>query len=122
MGWRSRQGPIDSDTTWRKHLCATGVPLPTCVARYDAKRKAIALALENHGAAPLDLVIGKDPYGVNPARNLSLVPGARTNARWSTAQSHGWYDFTMENDAVTVRFAGRLENGKPGLSDPLMFV
>ena len=37
-------------------------------------------------------------------------------------QSHGWYDFTVKTTGsnAEVRFAGRVETGRPGFSDPLM--
>jgi phospholipase C len=105
-----------------RSFTAAGGPLSALVARYDTKRKAIDLALENDDTVPLSLMIGKDVYGVNQARNISLSPGDRINARWLTAQSHGWYDFIVETKSMAIRLAGRLENGEPSFSDPLMYV
>ncbi|MDE8654481.1 phosphocholine-specific phospholipase C [Novosphingobium album (ex Liu et al. 2023)] len=97
-----------------------GVPLPTLIARYDAPRKVIELALENHTDAPVHLALGKDAYGLNATRRVPVIPGGSAKARWLTAKSHGWYDFTVETDGLAMGFAGRLEDGKPTLSDPLM--
>jgi phospholipase C len=36
--------------------------------------------------------------------------------------SHGWYDFTVKIDesGAEARFAGRVETGRPSISDPVM--
>ena len=45
--------------------------------------------------------------------------------RWDVGGEGGWYDLTVTVDeapAFRRRFAGRLENGEPGTSDPAMGV
>ncbi|HEX6430246.1 MAG TPA: phospholipase domain-containing protein [Niastella sp.] len=41
----------------------------------------------------------------------------------NTAKSFGWYDFTVKikgNSVFERRYAGRVENGEPGKTDPFM--
>ncbi|RZL89201.1 MAG: DUF756 domain-containing protein, partial [Variovorax sp.] len=35
-------------------------------------------------------------------------------------KSGDWYDFTVTSENFERRFAGRVETGKPGVSDPAM--
>jgi hypothetical protein len=37
-------------------------------------------------------------------------------------RSHGWYDFSVKADgsSAEARYAGQVETGTPGFSDPLM--
>ncbi|HEY4275156.1 MAG TPA: phospholipase C, phosphocholine-specific [Rhizomicrobium sp.] len=104
----------------RSFVAAPGVSLPALVARYDAKQKMLDLVLENAGALPISLTVGKDPYGENQTHNLSAHPGGRGAARWAAAQNHGWYDFVVEAEGLVLGFAGRLEDGEHSYSDPLL--
>jgi phospholipase C len=38
----------------------------------------------------------------------------------SLAASQGWYDFTERGESFEWRFAGRMETGRPGISDPAL--
>lgn len=44
---------------------------------------------------------------------------------WPLSRKHRWYDFTVTVDdargrELSQRYAGRAENGKPGVTDPAM--
>jgi phospholipase C len=106
----------------RSFTGTAGAALPGLQARYDAKADALNLAVVNTGAAPVDLAIGEDLYGVNQPRTLAVAAGGTARARMSVAKSQGWYDFTIRAPGVVLRLAGRLENGKHRISDPLMHV
>lgn len=96
--------------------------MPKLVARYDRKGGALTLAIDNPDTGAVDLTIGGDEYGTNQSKSIRVAAGGSARARWSVAESQNWYDFTVTSDGVSVRLAGRLEDGKPGVSDPLMFV
>jgi phospholipase C len=51
-----------------------------------------------------------------------IKPGQETSVTLQLKRSHGWYDFTVkaEGSDAEFRYAGRVETGKPGFSDPLM--
>ncbi|MDR6292391.1 MULTISPECIES: phospholipase domain-containing protein [Inquilinus] len=60
------------------------------------------------------------PMPAGDQGTLTVAPGATASRRWSRADSAGWYDFTIAADGFERRFAGRLETGRPGVSDPAM--
>jgi phospholipase C len=67
------------------------------------------------------LTLTANAYSRSPARHFHLAPGQVVEERWSIADSHGWYDLSVTCDASTAflrRLAGRVENGRPRLSDP----
>ena len=56
-------------------------------------------------------------------RTKILAAGVEATDRWDVGDEGGWYDLTVTVDeapAFRRRFAGRLENGEPGTSDPAM--
>ena len=57
-------------------------------------------------------------------RKINIPPGnASTRIEVNLSKSHGWYDFSLRVNGVSgfeKRFAGRVETGLPGKTDPLM--
>jgi len=51
---------------------------------------------------------------------LSVPAGAVGMLQWNLSQSGQWYDFTVQSDGFERGFAGRLETGQDGISDPAM--
>lgn len=54
-------------------------------------------------------------------RRLVVRAGRRESYRPDVARSGRWYDLTVLSDhdaAFERRFAGHVENGRPGVSDP----
>lgn len=49
---------------------------------------------------------------------LRFVDGSSSMHEWSVLTSHHWYDFSVSDEHFERRFAGRMENGRPGFSDP----
>ena len=51
-----------------------------------------------------------------------IEPRQEISAVLDLSQSHGWYDFTVKaiGSNAEARFAGRVETGRPGFTDPLM--
>ncbi|MFT7359390.1 MAG: phospholipase C [Parasphingorhabdus sp.] len=94
--------------------------LPTLVARYESKGKYVTLSVGHSGAETIDLTAGQDRYGVNRSQTFRLGSGKPARIRWSVEASHGWYDFALVAKDCVVRLAGRVENGKHGVSDPLL--
>jgi phospholipase C len=94
--------------------------LPLLAARYENEGKALALSIEHSGTQAIDLTAGEDRYGVNRSQTLRLRSGKPAKLRWSVEESHGWYDFALVGKDCAMRLAGRVENGKHGLSDPLL--
>jgi len=71
----------------------------------------------------LSLVVRDCSYG-NAPQQLRLTPGATLVARVPVKASHGWYDFSVAaaSGVYQRRFAGRVETGVEGFSDPLLSV
>ena len=56
-------------------------------------------------------------------QSTTVNPGKTRTIRLDLKRSFSWYDFTVKvagSDAFGRRFAGRVETGKPGFSDPVI--
>ncbi|PMY01498.1 phospholipase domain-containing protein, partial [Pseudomonas sp. GW460-13] len=54
-------------------------------------------------------------------RDLTVPAGATLRDRWDLAASDRWYDLTIrspDDPTFLRRFAGKVENGRPGRTDP----
>ncbi len=83
--------------------------------------EAVRLRLSNEGTTPVRLTLAANAYSHAPARHVHLAAGESVEERWSVADSVGWYDLSVTCDASPAflrRLAGRVENGKPRVSDP----
>ena len=82
----------------------------------------LLLRIANLGAVPLELEITDHGYGAGILRR-TFAPGADETLSFDLAATHHWHDL-----GVTVagsprffrRFAGRVETGEHGMSDPLI--
>ncbi|TXS54524.1 phospholipase C, phosphocholine-specific [Streptomyces sp. uw30] len=90
---------------------------PEVTARH--KGDDIELTFTNKGTASARLKIANG-YGGRPA-TVTVRPGATVRHCVDLAASRRWYDLTVTSDADSAflrRFAGHVENGRPGVSDP----
>lgn len=90
---------------------------PEAVARYAGDD--IELTLTNQGRSTVTLKVASG-YG-GQTTSVKVTPGATVRRRFSLAASGRWYDLTVTSDAdagFLRRFAGHVENGRPGVSDP----
>ncbi|MEU2426734.1 phosphocholine-specific phospholipase C [Streptomyces sp. NPDC007851] len=79
----------------------------------------IELTLTNGGSGTVKLTLA-DGYG-RRTRTFTVRAGATVRHVVHLGHSHRWYDVTITSDADRTflrRFAGHVENGKPGVSDP----
>jgi phospholipase C len=94
--------------------------------RYDADRGAIVLAFSNQGTTPLECRVRlADSYaagrGESHVRNHRLGAGENISDVWTLAPSDYWYDLSVTlagDDGFLYRYAGYVETGKPGKTDP----
>lgn len=80
----------------------------------------IALQLKNGGTEPLTVQVVDNSYGAQAIRKR-LNAGQASIVVLDLSKSHRWYDFSITidaNDQYTRRYAGRVENGMLGLTDP----
>ncbi|MFF5403588.1 phosphocholine-specific phospholipase C [Streptomyces misionensis] len=90
---------------------------PEVTARYAGDRVELVLTNQGSGAARLRIA---DGYGGAPAA-VTVRPGATVRHTVDLTRGHRWYDLTVTSadDPAFVRgFAGHVENGRPGVSDP----
>lgn len=91
-------------------------------AALRARVSVVEFEISNRVAEPIELTIRDRAYGQRPVVEL-LLPG--DERRWSrdAEESFGWYDlqFTAAgSESFAWRFAGRVETGRWGFSDPAM--
>ncbi|MFT9257880.1 MAG: phospholipase domain-containing protein, partial [Acetobacter sp.] len=92
-----------------------------CHARTAAAGQAsLLLALVNHGHEQAMLSLGGHTGG---SRRVTLAPGQARTVTFDLAPSANWYDVTLTAEQDSTFFchlAGRIETGRPGLTDPVM--
>jgi phospholipase C len=85
---------------------------------------SVELTLSNPGAEPVRFRVSSPAYGdAMPTWEVKVAAGVEVTRAWPLGQTGGWYDLAVENrddPAVSRRFAGRVETGKPSISDPAM--
>ena len=88
-------------------------------ARVAAKGGFIELTLEATAGMTVEVKIADLSYGQG-TRTRTLEPGQREIVRASHEPGKGWYDIEVSAGEESYRFAGRVEDGRPGISDPAM--
>lgn len=94
-----------------------GTAGPEVTARHTGDD--VELTFTNPGADTVRLKVTSG-YGGHP-RAVRVRPGATVRHRFDLAASSRWYDLTVTSEADPAfvrRFAGHVENGRPGVSDP----
>jgi phospholipase C len=81
----------------------------------------IVVHLRNTSSERLTAGIAGNAYETFKKRK-TLQPGSTESLVLPLGHSHGWYDFTVKIDesGAEARFAGRVETGRPSISDPVM--
>ena len=85
---------------------------------------AVELQLENRGTAPLTFTIAVgDAYAADAARtrNVTVAPGKTVTELCRLSKSDNWYDLSVtakSQDEAMWHYAGKVENGRPGRTDP----
>jgi phospholipase C len=101
---------------------ATG-PNPEVRVCYDPAGNAVYLTVMNMGNAPATVTVTSNAYRNDGPWTYTVAPGMQVEPTWNLAATRSWYDFTLTTaDGFERRFAGRLETGQDGVSDPAMGV
>jgi phospholipase C len=84
----------------------------------------LTLSVENSTAAAVEMVVTPNAYQnrLKPWR-VKLAAGAKASQGWDLGKTGGWYDLSATLPARpgwTRRMAGRVETGRPSVSDPAM--
>ncbi len=111
-------GPNGFVREFRGTLQAGARATPEIEARYDPANLAVELIATNVGHEETGLVIRANAYRTDGPWPMRVAPRRRVTRQWSLIPSQRWYDFTVTGERFERRFAGRVENGSPGFSDP----
>jgi phospholipase C len=106
-----------------KTSTADNLVLPEIRVQYDPITTGVAIELSNSGTRDCHYRIVANAYLDNDERRGQLFAGSTKLEQWFMTSSGGWYDFTVfidELPAYSRRLAGRIETGKPSISDPRM--
>lgn len=82
------------------------------------------LILANRGNRPIDFVISMETAYASAApatRTVRVAPGEQAEVPLPLEATQGWYDLTVstpDDPAFLRRFAGKVEDGRDGLTDP----
>ncbi|WP_030863317.1 phosphocholine-specific phospholipase C [Streptomyces sp. NRRL F-2747] len=109
-------GPNGFLRTWKGPAKKTG---PEVTARHDAATGNLKLTLANSGTAAVDLTL-TNAYG-GATQTLRVAAGGTATYTADLSATGRWYDVkvTSAADATFLRrFAGHVETGTPGISDP----
>jgi phospholipase C len=98
-----------------KNTARTG---PEVEARYDVKKGALQLTIINHDRIARRFAVAANAYRSGDPWSFMLAPGGRQRRAFPLAASFNWYDFIVTSDGFARRFAGRIETGVHGMSDP----
>lgn len=92
---------------------------PEVTARHDATAGRLVLTLTNHGSTDCHLTV-TNAYG-GASETYPVRAGATVKKPLDLRASKRWYDLSVTSDTDKTflrRFAGHVENGEPGVSDP----
>ncbi|QES52232.1 phospholipase C, phosphocholine-specific [Streptomyces venezuelae] len=109
-------GPNGFLRTFRGPTKKTG---PEVTARHDATTGNLVLTLKNGGTTAVNLKITNAYGGTSPT--LRVGAGSTTTHTVDLRTTARWYDVTVVSDLDATflrRFAGHVETGAPGISDP----
>jgi phospholipase C len=112
-------GPNGFVRTFRgSHPALADAALPEIRVLFEPARGSVLLEARNEGSRATVLEITSNAYRTDGPWKLELPAGGSAAKRWSLAASRSWYDFTARAADFERRFAGRLETGRHGVSDP----
>jgi phospholipase C len=96
-------------------------PAPEAQVCYIPASGALVLKVRNPGSAAVQVSVADNVYGNGGPWTGSIAPGAVWEQTWPLTVSSQWYDFTLSVSGLKTyarRFAGRVETGQDGISDP----
>ncbi|MGV3686368.1 MAG: phosphocholine-specific phospholipase C [Daejeonella sp.] len=114
---------------YREFKGGQGNPLLTVDLLYERGRVNkntlsgnVMLSVKNTDSKPHSILVKDNSYkGASQTR--TIAPGATANVNINLSKSFGWYDHSIKvkgYDLFEERFAGRVETGAVGKTDPLM--
>lgn len=101
---------------------APNAPAPEVKICFDLANRDLVVTLINGGSASCVFTITANAYRDDGPWRYEVPAGARIEQNWPIGHQGNWYDFTVTVDqgGFRRRFAGRMETGEDGMSDPAM--
>ncbi|VTU18121.1 phosphocholine-specific phospholipase C [Variovorax sp. RA8] len=93
---------------------------PEVQVGYQAHSGHLYLRVRNNGKQRGRVTITANAYNKHGPWTMDIKPGDIETQHWNLQTSGDWYDFTVSAENFERRFAGRVESGRPGVSDPAM--
>ena len=94
---------------------------PALQLSYDASAQELILSIKNTGAATSASIVSNSAALKISAGTVAVPANGSTNVVLNVEATGCWYDFTVSVGALYAqRFAGRMETGQDGISDPSM--
>ena len=88
---------------------------------YDTQNTGIHIKLRSNAVTPVTFTLADNAYGSRPTQTVSVHPEETATVLWPVKASGNWYDLSVTSEGGFYRlFAGRMEDGKDHISDPLM--
>lgn len=97
--------------------------LPEIRVCYDVANGDVYVELLNGGKAACTFTVQADYYREDGPWTVTVEPARKESLSWDLRQSGRWYDFSLRCDSDPSfyrRFAGRVETGEHGVSDPAL--
>jgi phospholipase C len=100
-----------------------GIARPEVRVSYDKANGNLLVSISNPGSQACRLTVRDMAYRSSGPMEVEVPRGKSVSHRWSLQRNANWYDFSVAADACPGyerRFAGRVETGAHGISDPAM--
>jgi phospholipase C len=93
---------------------------PEATLVYDARNRSVRMELTNKGTGEASLVVHTTADRNKSSWHITIRPQEHLVKSWWLLDSHNWYDCTVTGEDFSRRFAGRMETGDHGISDPFV--
>jgi phospholipase C len=87
---------------------------------YQPTTGHIYVKVHNAGSAAGRVSVQSNAYRTDGPWAIDVAAGESEQMHWNLERSGNWYDFTVSCTGFERRFAGRVETGRAGVSDPAM--
>jgi phospholipase C len=111
-------GPNGFVREFRGTLRSVTRAIPEVALEYDVANHSVRVVATNEGHGEAALVARANAYRNDGPWPLRVARGRRVVHEWSVIASQHWYDFSVTGEHFERRFAGRMETGTHGFSDP----
>ncbi|WP_152267106.1 phosphocholine-specific phospholipase C [Agriterribacter humi] len=106
---------------FHKFTSNTEAQEPEITLKYNHRKGGILVKMRNPHNVVIDINIVDNAYGYDVPQPFQLAAGKTKKEEWLLGNSGNWYDFSVQSgNGYLHRFAGRVETGKPAISDPAM--